>query len=371
MTEEKVYQLALSFIAGIGDVFTRQLISYTGSAKAVFKLKPGKLAKIPGIGLKTISLIKDAPLTQFLERAEKEILRAEKECVQIFHYTDKGYPDRLKSIMDAPSLIYYKGSANLNPVKVVAIVGTRQATQYGKEAVEALVSGLAKHKALIISGLAYGIDIHAHKMAMQNNLETIAIMASGINIIYPSTHRSIALQMCNQGGLLTERRFDEQPDTHNFPARNRIIAGLADAVIVVEAAERGGALITAELANGYNRDVFAVPGDIGKHYSQGCNNLIRNHKANILTSVADLEYILNWNHPAGMDVQRPASYSEADFTPEELKVIETLQVCGKEALIDDLGWKSQVPVNQLAGILLSLEFKGVVRSLPGKKFKLV
>lgn len=371
MTDEKLYQLALSYITGIGDVYSRQLISYTGSAEAVFKLKPGKLSKIPGIGLKTVSLIKEAPVAKLLEKAEKEIARAAKEGVQIFHYSDNGYPDRLKNIVDAPALIYYKGSANLNPVKAVAIVGTRQATQYGKEAVEALVSGLARHNAQIISGLAYGIDIHAHKMAMQNNLETIAVMASGINIIYPSTHRSIAMQMCDRGGLLTERSFDDQPDSHNFPARNRIIAGLADAVIVIEAAERGGALITAELANGYDKDVFAVPGDIGRHYSQGCNNLIKRNKAHLLTSVADLEYILNWDRSEERASAKTASYSEEEFTPDELKVIKTLLSSGKEALIDDLGWKAQISINQLAGILLNLEFKGVVRSLPGKKFRLV
>lgn len=371
MTEEKVYQMALSRIDGIGDVHARQLVSHAGSASAVFRLKPGRLKNIPGIGEKTASLLREIPLSQLLDQAEKELLRAEKEHVKILHFTDKEYPDRLKRIIDAPSVLYFRGNACLNPVKAVAIVGTRQATSYGRQAVEMLVDGLAKHHAQIISGLAYGIDIYAHKMAMQKNMETIAIMASGINIIYPSAHRSIASQMCDMGGLLTERRFDEKPETHNFPARNRIIAGIADAVIVIEAAERGGALITAELANEYNKDVFAIPGDLGRHYSRGCNNLIKTHKANILTSVADLEYILNWNSCVDVEVRNPAAYSEEDYTHEELKVIETLQVAGKEALIDDLSWKSQIPLNQLAGLLLNLEFKGVIRSLPGKKFRLV
>jgi DNA processing protein len=371
MTEEKVFQLALSFVPGIGNVNNKQLISYLGSAKAAFQAKPAKLKSVPGVGPKTAAVFSETNLPELLIRAEKECARAENEDVSILHFTDRDYPDRLKRIMDAPSIIYYKGSANLNKAKIVSVVGTRQATEYGKEAVDMIMEGLAKHNAQIISGLAYGIDVYAHKAALQHDLETVGVMASGINIIYPSVHKNIAKQMVQKGGILTECHFDEKPETHNFPARNRIIAGMADAVIVVEAAEKGGALITADLANDYNKDVFAIPGDLNKHFSRGCNNLIKSNKAHILTSIKDLEYLLNWKAGTEVDVKEDCVYSREEFSEPELKVIETLSFSGKEALIDDLSWKSQIPINQLAGLLLTLEFKGVIKSLPGKKFKLL
>jgi DNA processing protein len=371
MNEEKIFQLALSFVPGIGNVHNKQLISYIGSAKSVFNAKPAKLRTVPGVGTKTASIFGQINISELVDRAEKALLRAEKENVDVLHFTDKKYPDRLKRIIDAPSVLYYKGAANLNPGKTVSIVGTRQASEYGMEAVNMIIDGLVRHNAQIISGLAYGIDIYAHKSSLQHSLETIGVMATGINIIYPASHKSIAVQMTLKGGLITECPFDEKPEAHNFPSRNRIIAGMSDAVIIVEAAERGGALITAELANGYNKDVFAVPGDLNRHYSQGCNNLIKSHKAHILTSIKDLEYILNWKAGMEVDIIKEQIFSPEEFSEPELKVIETLSCAGREALIDDLSWKSQIPVNQLAGVLLSLEFKGVIKSLSGKKFKLL
>jgi DNA processing protein len=371
MNEEKIFQLALSFVPGIGNVHNKQLISYIGSAKMVFQAKPSKLRSVPGVGIKTSSIFGQINVPELIERAEKELLRAEKERISLLHFTDKAYPERLKRIIDAPSVLYYSGTADLNQSKVVSIVGTRQSSEYGREAVEMIISGLVPHQAQIISGLAYGIDIYAHKCALQHNLETIGVMATGINIIYPSAHKNIAVQMISKGGLITECHFDEQPEAHNFPARNRIIAGMSDAVIIVEAAEKGGALITAELANGYNKDVFAVPGDLNRHYSKGCNNLIKSHKAHILTSIKDLEYILNWQPGTVVDSKKDQVFSPEEFSEPELKVIETLSIAGREALIDDLSWKSQIPLNQLACLLLSLEFKGVIKSLPGKKYKLL
>jgi DNA processing protein len=371
MNEEKIFQLALTFVPGIGNVHNKQLISYIGSAKAVFHAKPAKLRNVPGVGIRTSSIFSQTNTSDLIARAEKEFLRAEKEKIAILHFTDKEYPDRLKRILDAPSVLYYKGTAKLNPGKAVSIVGTRQASDYGKEAVDMIIEGLVGHNAQIISGLAYGIDVYAHKSSLHHNLETIGVMASGINIIYPSTHRNIAAQMTTKGGLITECHFDEKPESHNFPARNRIIAGMSDAVIIVEAAVKGGALITAELANGYNKDVFAVPGDLNRNYSQGCNNLIKSHKAHILTSIKDLEYILNWKAGMEVDNHKVQVFPPEEFSEPELKVIETLSCSGREALIDDLSWKSQIPVNQLAGLLLSLEFKGVIKALPGKKFKLM
>lgn len=291
MDQERLSFVALHFIPGIGDYLVKQLVSYCGSAEQVFKTPKGKLLKIPGVGAISAEAIKNG---NTFHDAEKELKKAEREDVEIILYIDKKYPLRLKTIEDAPALLYYKGNQNLNVPKTVGIVGTRQATEYGKEMVERICQELAPHKALIISGLAYGIDIHAHKAALKNNLATIGVMGSGIDIIYPAAHKETAKKMLTNGALLTENRFGTKPDAHNFPARNRIIAGLCDALIVVEAAEKGGALITADIANSYNKDVFALPGNLGQSFSEGCNKLIKTNRANLFTSVKDLEYIMNW-----------------------------------------------------------------------------
>src|SRR6185437_6863705 len=264
MNNQSIYEIALGYIPGIGDTLTRQLVSYCGSAENVFKEKKGKLLKIPGIG-ETLaeSIIKQ----DVLKEAETEVKKAEKSDTRIIFYTSEEYPTRLKNISDAPTLLYYKGNANLNVEKVIGIVGTRHATEYGKEQTTKLVEGLKSHNPVIISGLAYGIDIAAHKACVTNDIPTIGIMGSGIDIIYPSQHREVANKMILNGGLLTENKFGTKPEPSRFPERNRIIAGMCDALVVVEAGEGGGALITAELANSYNREVFAIPGKIGDEFS--------------------------------------------------------------------------------------------------------
>ncbi|MTI20447.1 DNA-protecting protein DprA [Fulvivirga sp. RKSG066] len=364
MDQNRLDQLALNFISGIGSYSIKQLVSYCGSAEAVFKTPKSKLLKIPGIGPSTAELIVNQ---RPFEKAEKELKRADDEGVQILLYSDSAYPKNLKHINDAPALLYYKGTAPLNDRKIVAIVGTRKATTYGKEITEQLVSDLKAHNALIVSGLAYGIDICAHKAALNNNLDTIGVMASGINVVYPSVHREAANKMLSQGGLLTEHSYDVKPDPHKFPARNRIIAGMADAIVIVEAAKKGGALITAEVANGYSRDVFAVPGNLGMSYSEGCNNLIKSNKAHLFTSVKDIEYIMNWE--ASTDaVNTTLDFSSLD--EQEVLVVKQLSDHKEGILMDNLSWQTQLPINLLASILLNLEFKGFVNSLPGKKFKL-
>ncbi len=364
MDQNRLNQLALNFISGIGSYSIKQLISYCGSAEAVFKTSKSKLLKIPGIGPHAADLIINQ---KPFEKAESELKRADAEGVKILLYTDKAYPQRLKHINDAPTLLYYKGSADLNTTKVVAIVGTRKATPYGKEFTEHLIEGLKAHDAIIVSGLAYGIDICAHKASLNASLDTIGVMASGINVVYPAVHREVAQRMIAAGGLLTEHSYDVKPDAHMFPARNRIIAGLADAVVIVEAAKKGGALITAEVANGYNRDVFAVPGNVGETYSEGCNNLIKANKAHLLTGIKDLEYIMNWE-PSGETTSKALDLSGLEKA--ELVVIKHLTEHKNGVMIDNLSWQTEMPVNQLASILLNLEFKGFVNSLPGKRFKL-
>lgn len=366
MDQNRLSLLALHFISGIGDHLIRQLVSYCGSAEQVFKTPKGKLLKIPGIGDVTAEAIKQG---KPFAAAEKELKKAEKENVNIVFFTDKNYPSRLKQLNDAPSLLYLKGNIDFENPKTVGIVGTRQATSYGKERVEELVDGLVAHQALIISGLAYGIDIHAHKQAVKVNLPTVGVMGSGIDVVYPSAHKDVAKKMMDNGGLATEHRLGTKPDAHNFPARNRIVAGLSDAVIIVEAAQKGGALITADLANSYNKDVFAYPGNVGQSHSEGCNDLIKSNRANLITSVKDLEYIMHWD-AAAKPVKKPEVFSLEGYSANEQLVLKTLLDHHKQLVIDELSWKTNIQVGQLASILLELEFKGIVKSLPGKVYKL-
>jgi len=366
MDQNRLALLALHFIPGIGDYLVRQVVSYCGSAEKVFKTPKGKLLKIPGVGAVTAEAILNGKPFQ---QAEKELVKAEKEKVELLFFTDKKYPSRLKNIPDAPSVIYVKGNIEFENPKAIAIVGTRQATSYGKEQVEQLVKDLIPHGALIISGLAYGIDIHAHKQAVKHGLPTVGVMGSGMDIIYPSSHKDTATKMLEHGGLVTENPFGTKPDAHNFPQRNRIIAGLCDALVVVEAAIKGGALITAEIANSYNKDVFAFPGNIGETYSDGCNNLIKTNKAHLLTSVKDLEYIMNWEASTPPKKVKP-SLSLSEFDESEQIVLKILIEKKAPVLIDEVSWKSNLPVSQLASLLLGLEFKGVVKSLPGKQYAL-
>jgi DNA processing protein len=365
MNQERLALLALHLIPGIGDYTLRQLISYSGSAEKALKTPKGKLLKIPGIGSVTADAIRNG---KCFKQAEKELKKAEQEEVELLFFTDKKYPSRLKSVPDAPSLLYVKGNVDLENSKTVGIVGTRKATDYGKNCVEELIEGLKAHNALIVSGLAYGIDIHAHKQAVKHKLPTIGVMGSGIDVIYPASHRDTAKKMLSHGGLITENGFGTSPDAHNFPARNRIIAGLSDALVVVEAAERGGALITADISNSYSKDVFAFPGNIGQSYSEGCNNLIKSHQAYLITSVKDLEYLMNWD--LNSKPEKKESFSLETFEANEQVVLKLLLANKNQLMIDELSWQSAIPVSQLASVLLGLEFKGIVSALPGKVYKI-
>jgi len=365
MDQNRLSLLALHFIPGIGDRLIRQLISYCGSAEKVFKTPRGKLLNIPGVGSVTAqSIVKGKPF----ELAEREIGLAEAADVRLIFFTDKDYPSRLKTLNDAPSLLYCKGNLDLEHAKTVGIVGTRQATRYGRDQVERLIQDLKPHAPLIVSGLAYGIDIHAHKHAVKHKVSTVGVMGSGIDVIYPPSHAQTVQGMLELGGIVTENPFGTQPDAHNFPARNRIIAGLSDALIVVEAAERGGALITANIANSYNKDVFACPGNIGQSHSEGCNNLIKANKASLITDVKDLEYMMNWN-PDSVGPKKEAAISVEGFEGDERAIIQVLSNGQGQLSLDELSWKLDLSIGQLASVLLGLELKGAIRSLPGKMYK--
>jgi len=367
MDEEKIYQVALSMVPGVGDISAKSLLSYCGSASEVFKCSTGKLSGIPGIGIITARSIKD--FNNF-SSAEKIVAKCMNFNTEILFYTDKNYPKKLKQAPDGPIILYFKGAIDLNRLKIVSIVGTRRSTPYGREFVDKLVADLYDHNVIVVSGLAYGIDIQAHRAALKNELPTIGVMASGLDIIYPDAHKSIAHEMLEKGGLISEQHLGIKPEAHLFPARNRIIAGMADAVIVIEAATRGGALITAEIANSYNRDVFAVPGNLDRNYSSGCNNLIKNNKAHLLTGIQDLEYIMNWEKGKKNERKGMLDIDWETLSEEEAGIVRILMDQPEAVLIDDLSWRAQIPLNKLAINLLNLELQGIVKPLQGKKYKL-
>jgi DNA processing protein len=364
-----VAEMALVMVPGIGDVMVKHLVSYFGSAEGVFRAQPGKLMKVPGIGEKTVQAIKTS---QFFDQAASEIDQLAQHGAFPVFYTSPVYPNRLKRVMNAPPILYFKGTADLNSPKVVSIVGTRNATDYGRACIDQLLGELqAMPGLLVVSGLAYGIDIYAHRTCLRLQIPTVGVMANGMDRIYPNVHRQSAQLMTeNGGGLLTEIKMGVKPEAHYFPERNRIIAGMADVVVVVEAAEKGGALITAEFANSFGVEVMAVPGNIINPYSAGCNQLIKNHKAHILTKAQDLIELMNWDISGEKSHKKgPHLIEDEAWGEEEKKVVALLR--NGPMHIDELSYKSQIPLNRLASTLLALEFSGYVKPQPGKQFVLV
>lgn len=361
------YKIGISLIPGIGPVNAKKLVAYTGSIEGVFSESGKNLKKIPGIGSQ---LAKNITNKSILSKAEEEVEFINEYKIQTYFYLDKNYPERLKHCEDAPVMLFQKGKCNLNKQKVVSIVGTRNATQYGKNFCDDFISALQKNhpETVIVSGLAYGIDVTAHKSALRHKMETVAILAHGFKTLYPSAHRPIAKKIVNQGALITEFLSKDLPEKNNFVKRNRIIAGLADATIVVESGPKGGALITADIANSYNRDVLAVPGRTTDKWSKGCNQLIISNKAALLENVSDLEYMLGWE----VNKNEPASIQKelfAELNKEEQSIVHILKENG-DLTIDQISIKIQFPVSKVSSLLLGLEFKGIVKSLPGRLYKL-
>ncbi|HEX8376946.1 MAG TPA: DNA-processing protein DprA [Pedobacter sp.] len=360
-----LHQIALTLIPGVGSVNSRLLLKHFGTAEEVFKARKPNLLAIPGIGEKTTQTILQQ---SFFERAEKELAFVEKYKIQTFFYASDDYPKRLKNCYDAPILLYYKGNADLNCSRIVSIVGTRKATPYGKELTDSLVDELKKHNVLVVSGLAYGIDAMAHKACLKQEIPTVGVVGHGLDRIYPAQHRSLAERMVNNGGLLTEFVSETNPDRENFPKRNRIVAGMADATVIVEASLTGGALITAELANSYNRDVFSFPGNIKQEFSAGCNYLIKTHRANLITSAKDLEYLLGWTTTQPIDETKQLSL-RLNLSSDEKKIADVLIAQGQTG-VDELAIQTGFPQSKLAVTILGLEMQGIVISLPGKTYKL-
>lgn len=357
------YQIALTLLPGIGDISGKKFVQYCGSAEAIFKEKRKSLEKITGMREASINAI--CKPKEYLKRAEEEIEFVEKNGIQPLFFLDSDYPRRLSQCDDAPMMLYYKGKANLNANRVVAIVGTRNITEYGKENCNQLVEDLKDDNVLIVSGLAYGVDTCAHKASVKNGIPTVGVMGSGMQQIYPAANKKLASDMQEQGGILTECMSGTLPDRENFPRRNRIIAGMADAVIVIESAMKGGSLITADLANSYSRDVFAYPGRVMDIYSQGCNYLIRTNRAHLMESVLNLRYIMRWDSESKTEKQT-AMFRE--FTEEEKRIMDCF---GSNAVIhlDDIIVKTEMSTTKIAALLLNLEFDGVLMALPGKRYQ--
>lgn len=362
-----LHQIALTFIPGVGNVLGKKLMAVCGGAEAVFTEKPKNLLKAERVGELIVNSIMEHR-TEALEIAAKELEFISRYKIRTLFYTDKDYPSRLKECIDGPIMIYYKGNAGLNHQRIVSVVGTRRATHYGRDVCERLIQELKELDVLVVSGLAYGIDTCAHKSALDNDLKTIAVLAHGLDRIYPPMNKSLAEKMLHQGGLLTDFPSGTNPDRENFPSRNRIIAGMADATIVVEAGMKGGALITAEIANSYNRDVFSVPGNIGNYYSEGCNFLIKTNRAALLQNAGDIKYIMNWGEPEKKQAFQRKLMIE--LSPEQEKIVGVLQENG-EASIDKLCSETAISPALVANALLTLEFEGVIKTLPGKMYKLV
>ena len=366
MENELIYRIALSLLPNIGPVISRLLHDYCGSAEAVFREKKQLLAKIPGVGSKRIRKAFSAPV---LEAAEKEVEFIRKHKVSPLFYTDEAYPKKLNQCPDAPILLYFKGNSDMNNKRCVGIVGTRSATSYGEEMTRQLVEGLKETDAIIVSGLAYGIDICAHEAALRAGLETVGVTAHGMDRIYPHAHRTTAGKMIKQGGLLTEYPSGTNPDRENFPTRNRIVAGLCDTIVVVEASGKGGALITADLAIGYNRDVFAIPGRTLDPYSKGCNDYIRENKAGLITSAEDLIWLMGWKDEREQKKQAVQIQLFTELSDDERRITDFLQLQG-ESGIDAIAMASALPFSKLANTLLQLELKGIIHLRPGKRYSL-
>jgi len=364
--KDLLYKIALTKIPLVGAVTAKNLVSYCGGVREVFEAREKELLKIPGVGSQlAINILSKTAL----EEAEKELLFLEQNEITPFFYLDKNFPQRLRQLYDAPILLYYRGTATLNPRRAVAIVGTRTPSQRGAGICEDLVEGLASFNPLIISGLAYGIDVTAHKASLRKGLETVAVLGHGLSQIYPPQHRKVALEMIQHGGLLTEFTHETGPDREHFPMRNRIVAGLCDALIVVESAAKGGSLITVQQANSYNREVFAVPGRATDKFSQGCNFLIKNNLGRLVESAQDVARAMRWKETDGVERKSFQAELFPDLTDREKQLLDLIQK-EEEIGIDQIGYQLNIANSELAATLLNLEFKGLVRSLPGKRYVL-
>ncbi len=369
MNNELFYGIALKQLKGVGDSNAKELISYAGSAEQLFRLPPRKLKKIKGVGAALIHAFEDT--YGALLRAEQELKFIAQHNIQTLFYYDKRYPKRLLNCADAPLYLFCKGEFNFNNERFVNIVGTRRATVYGRALTEKMIEDLAAFNVTLVSGLAYGIDICAHKAALKYNLQNIAVLAHGLDRIYPIVHKGVARSLQQNGAIVSDFLSGTNPDRQNFPSRNRIVAGMTDATIVIESAITGGALITADIANSYHKDVFAFPGRVQDEFSEGCHQLIKDHKAHLVTSARDIITIMGWDEEESYAEKKSIVQSQLLLALDDAeKSVVGLLKDGNQLGIDKLCLLAGVSQGLMANILLQLEMKGVVQSLPGKFFKL-
>ncbi|MBO4575112.1 MAG: DNA-processing protein DprA [Bacteroidales bacterium] len=363
MERRKLYEIALTLLPGIGYVNSKKLVAYCGGAEAVFCESRKALEQIPGIKPETVDGIVSHKM---FDRVEQEFVFIEKNGIKPLYYLDADYPKRLQHCADCPLVLYYKGNANLNAAKVMGMVGTRNITDYGRFMAEKIIEEISSNNILIISGLAYGVDAMAHSAALKYNLATVGVLGHGMQTIYPAKNRKLAIEMLEKGGVLTEFMSGTMPLRENFPQRNRIVSGMVDCLVVVESAIKGGAMITADIANSYDREVFAVPGRIGDIYSEGCNMLIMTNKAHLVTGAADISRVMNWD----IDTKTVAKQMRLfrDFSDDEQKVMDVF-ADKKTVQLDDIIVGTDLSPSKIASVLLSLEFDGVLTALPGKRYQ--
>ncbi len=364
MTEDLLYQVSLTLIPNVGAVQAKALLERFGSARSIFNASVKQLSTVENVG--EIRALHIKSFSGFRE-AEAEIEQMQLNGVEPLFILDERYPKRLLNCYDSPTLLYWKGNTDLNSPRIISIIGTRSNTDYSRQVIEKLLEEIKEYSPLIVSGLAFGVDSLAHKTALQTGLPTVGVLGNGLQTVYPAHHKSLAKEMMSNGGLLSEFTFATKPDKHNFPKRNRIVAGISDATIVMETALRGGSMITAELANNYNRDVFALPGKTTDSKSAGCNYLIKNHKAILLTDGAQLAEELGWQTPQrSKKIQRELFI---EVSNEEQAILDCLKQ--KETMhIDELYLQSGMSSSTVAAAILNLELQNVVMSLPGKIYKL-
>ena len=370
ISNKLLYQIALTQIKGVGDIIARNLLNIVGDEETIFKSSRKSLQAIKGLPSKLVDEILNPSV---LRAAETEILFVEKNNIQPLFITAPNYPSRLIECADAPILLYYKGNTDLGAKHIVSIVGTRNASHYGNNFCETFIKELSEFlpDTLIISGLAYGIDIQAHRNALQNKLPTVGVLAHGLDRIYPATHRQTAVEMISSGGLLSEFPSKTEPERFNFVRRNRIVAGMADAVIVVESDIKGGSLITAEIANSYCKDVFATPGRINDAKSAGCNNLIAAHKADLFCSTKQFIEQMGWDNQTSKTKKLPKQKDLFfNLSEEEQCIVDKLSAI-ESIHIDQLAREVSIPAHELFSILLGLEMKNVIKNMPGNMFSII
>ena len=369
MNQEGFYRIALIQLPGIGHLYAKLLTEYFKGAKALFQASEKDLECIPGVGKVLLSTLCNSTLKRAaLKRARQEFKFTQKHNIAIWFYDDEHYPEQLKSCNDSPYILYFKGTPFLNKNKILAVVGTRKATAYGEDVTRRIIEDLADHKIIIVSGLAYGIDAYAHKFSLDNNMSTIGVLAHGLDKLYPQKNRELARRMVQNGGLLTEFLSGSNPDRENFPKRNRIVAGMADATLIVEATKKGGALITANIAHSYGRDVLAVPGRSIDVFSAGCNQLIKSNKAALVESGEDVLKALNWIKTTNKNTVKQLTCFDNEVGDEKhiLEIIQQTGISNK----DQIALQLNQPIHKVSSMLFSLELNGKIKALPGNNYQL-